>query len=174
MRSTLPSSVHTTSRPCGSRLSTKRALAPGVGLNLILLAVLALADAALPADWRDLRPALYMLIAGGSAAVAYTGIARRMVQGLKFHDRTDLAPWMARWMLRAGAELIADAEVVVHVAGDATLNEVSRQPFYRAHVEIDIDQLEKLQRAIGASVTPAGVESRARAAGPRWRKRAGA
>ncbi|WP_395451295.1 ComF family protein [Aminobacter sp. UC22_36] len=49
------------------------------------------------------------------AAVAYNGIARRMVGGLKFHDRTDLAPWMARWMLRAGAELITDAEVVVPV-----------------------------------------------------------
>jgi len=49
------------------------------------------------------------------AAVAYTGVARRMVQGLKFHDRTDLAPWMARWMLRAGTELVADAEVIVPV-----------------------------------------------------------
>lgn len=49
------------------------------------------------------------------AAVAYSGVARRLVQGLKFHDRTDLAPWMARWMLRAGAELVADAEVVVPV-----------------------------------------------------------
>lgn len=49
------------------------------------------------------------------AAVAYSGVARQMVQGLKFNDRTDLAPWMARWMLRAGAELIADAEVVVPV-----------------------------------------------------------
>lgn len=49
------------------------------------------------------------------AAVAYSGVARRMVQGLKFHDRTDLAPWMARWMLRAGTELVADAEVVVPV-----------------------------------------------------------
>lgn len=48
-----------------------RALAPGLGLNLILLAVLALADAALPADWRDLRPALYMLVTGASAAIAY-------------------------------------------------------------------------------------------------------
>jgi ComF family protein len=38
-----------------------------------------------------------------------------MVQGLKYHDRTDLAPWMARWMLRAGAELLADADVVVPV-----------------------------------------------------------
>ena len=49
------------------------------------------------------------------AAVAYTGVAREMAQGLKFSDRTDLAPWMARWMLRAGAELIADAEVIVPV-----------------------------------------------------------
>lgn len=49
------------------------------------------------------------------AAVSYTGVARPMVQGLKYGDRTDLAPWMARWMLRAGAELIADADVVVPV-----------------------------------------------------------
>lgn len=47
--------------------------------------------------------------------MAYSGVARQMVQGLKFNDRTDLAPWMARWMLRAGAELIADAEIVVPV-----------------------------------------------------------
>lgn len=49
------------------------------------------------------------------AAVAYTGVARRMVQGLKYSDRTDLAPWMARWMLRAGGELLAEADVVVPV-----------------------------------------------------------
>lgn len=49
------------------------------------------------------------------AAVSYAGVAREMVQGLKYSDRTDLAPWMARWMKRAGAELIADAELVVPV-----------------------------------------------------------
>ncbi|RWN22922.1 MAG: ComF family protein [Mesorhizobium sp.] len=49
------------------------------------------------------------------AAVAYSGVARQMVQGLKYQDRTDLAPWMARWMVRAGADLIADADVVVPV-----------------------------------------------------------
>jgi ComF family protein len=49
------------------------------------------------------------------SAVSYTGVARRMAQGLKYNDRTDLAPWMARWMLRAGAELIADADLVVPV-----------------------------------------------------------
>jgi ComF family protein len=49
------------------------------------------------------------------SAVAYTGVARRMAQALKFNDRTDLAPWMALWMLRAGSELIAEADVVVPV-----------------------------------------------------------
>lgn len=49
------------------------------------------------------------------AAVAYTGVARRMAQALKYADRTDLAPWMARWMMRAGVELIADADVIVPV-----------------------------------------------------------
>ena len=33
------------------------------------------------------------------AAAAYSGVARQMVQALKYHDRTDLAPWMARWMM---------------------------------------------------------------------------
>jgi ComF family protein len=37
------------------------------------------------------------------------------VQSLKYGDRTDLAPWMARWMLRAGSELVAEADVVLPV-----------------------------------------------------------
>lgn len=49
------------------------------------------------------------------AAVLYSGVARQMVQGLKYQDRTDLAPWMANWMVRAGAELIAEADLVVPV-----------------------------------------------------------
>ena len=49
------------------------------------------------------------------AAVAYSGVARQMVQRLKYNDGTELAPWMARWMMRAGAEFIADADVVVPV-----------------------------------------------------------
>jgi ComF family protein len=49
------------------------------------------------------------------AAVSYSGVARQMVQGLKYSDRTDLAPWMARWMLRAGSELLPDTDVVVPV-----------------------------------------------------------
>ena len=49
------------------------------------------------------------------SAVAYAGVARQMVQNLKYRDRTDLAPWMAGWMLRAGSELLADCDVVVPV-----------------------------------------------------------
>ncbi|PRD40941.1 amidophosphoribosyltransferase [Phyllobacterium phragmitis] len=49
------------------------------------------------------------------AAVVHDGVPRRMVVGLKYHDQTNLAPWMARWMVRAGGELIADCDVIVPV-----------------------------------------------------------
>ncbi len=49
------------------------------------------------------------------AALAYSGIAKQMTQRLKYGDRTELAPTMARWMARAGHELVADAELIVPV-----------------------------------------------------------
>ncbi len=49
------------------------------------------------------------------AAVAFGGVVRDMVHNLKYHDRTDLAPWMARWMVRAGSELLGDADFIVPV-----------------------------------------------------------
>lgn len=49
------------------------------------------------------------------SAVVYSGVAREAVQALKFSDRTDLAPWMARWMVRAGSDVLADADVIVPV-----------------------------------------------------------
>ena len=49
------------------------------------------------------------------AAVRYDEIARTMVHALKYGDRLDLAPVMARWMARAGTEVLQDAEVVVPV-----------------------------------------------------------
>ena len=39
------------------------------------------------------------------AALVYDGAARTLVTQLKFADRTDLAPWMARWMWRAALDL---------------------------------------------------------------------
>ncbi|MBO0661962.1 ComF family protein [Jiella sp. MQZ9-1] len=47
------------------------------------------------------------------AAVLYDDLAAHLVGALKYGDRTDLVPLMAGWMGRAGAELLADADVVV-------------------------------------------------------------
>jgi ComF family protein len=49
------------------------------------------------------------------AAVRYGGVGRDLVLALKFADRTDLAPMMAGWMVRAGAELIAEADIIAPV-----------------------------------------------------------
>lgn len=49
------------------------------------------------------------------AACIHAGAARQLVTRLKYGDRTDLAPWMARFMARAGAELIDEADVIIPV-----------------------------------------------------------
>lgn len=49
------------------------------------------------------------------AAVRYDDVAKMLVHALKFQDRTDLAPVMGRWMARAGAELLGEADLVVPV-----------------------------------------------------------
>lgn len=45
----------------------------------------------------------------------YRGPARDLVMGLKFSGRVSLAPMMAAWMARAGAELARDADLVAAV-----------------------------------------------------------
>ena len=49
------------------------------------------------------------------SVAAYGDVSRKLVQALKYRDRTDLAPWMAIWMARAGSELLTDAAVIVPV-----------------------------------------------------------
>lgn len=49
------------------------------------------------------------------AAVRYDDVARTLVHALKYHDRTDLAPVMGKWMARAGRELLGEADVLVPV-----------------------------------------------------------
>jgi ComF family protein len=49
------------------------------------------------------------------SAVVYDGPVPDLVQAFKYADRTDLAPMFATWMQRAGAELLADADLVVPV-----------------------------------------------------------
>lgn len=49
------------------------------------------------------------------SAVLHQGAAQRMAVSLKFYDRTDLAPWMAQWLARAGQELLNDCDVIIPV-----------------------------------------------------------
>jgi ComF family protein len=49
------------------------------------------------------------------AAVRYDGIAVDLVHRLKYGDRVDLAPLMGRLMARAGADILAHADVLVPV-----------------------------------------------------------
>jgi ComF family protein len=49
------------------------------------------------------------------AAVRFDDVARTMVHGLKYQDRTDLAPPMGRWMAHTGSELLRDADAIIPV-----------------------------------------------------------
>ena len=49
------------------------------------------------------------------AVAAYDDVARQLVHGLKYLDRLELAAWMAGWMRRAGADLVAEADAIVPV-----------------------------------------------------------
>jgi ComF family protein len=84
------------------------------------------------------------------AAVSYSGVARRMVQGLKYSDRTDLAPWMARWMARAGTELLADADVIVPVP-------LHRRRFLRRRFNQSAELARVLARRSGRPFEPTAL-----------------
>jgi ComF family protein len=49
------------------------------------------------------------------AAARYDGTARLLVHRLKYSDRLDLSGAMGRWMVRAGAEVLAGADLLVPV-----------------------------------------------------------
>ena len=49
------------------------------------------------------------------SSVLYDAFGRSLVSGLKFGDRSDLAPWMAGWMMFAGRELFEKCDAVVPV-----------------------------------------------------------
>ena len=52
------------------------------------------------------------------AAAAYSDVMRELIHNLKYRDRHEGVDLFARWMARAGAELLADADVVVPVPLD--------------------------------------------------------
>ena len=62
------------------------------------------ACAAAPPDYQRAR-----------AAIVYDDASRRLVLAFKHGDRTDAAPAFWRWMVRAGAELLVEADVLVPV-----------------------------------------------------------
>lgn len=47
------------------------------------------------------------------AALIYDDVAQTLVRGLKFFDRTDLAPHMAAWMERAAGDVVDDPRAVI-------------------------------------------------------------
>ncbi|MEL6919451.1 MAG: ComF family protein [Pseudomonadota bacterium] len=49
------------------------------------------------------------------AATVHTGTGRQLVTRLKYHDQLLLAPLMACWMTRAGAPMLADADVIIPI-----------------------------------------------------------
>ncbi|MEM9279641.1 MAG: ComF family protein [Pseudomonadota bacterium] len=49
------------------------------------------------------------------AVLSYDEQARRLVSLIKYSDRTDLVPWISKWMWVAGKQLIDDADVVLPV-----------------------------------------------------------
>lgn len=51
----------------------------------------------------------------GRAAFRYEGTGRRLVLSLKHGDRLDLVPLLAGWMLRAGPDLVAGADLIAPV-----------------------------------------------------------
>jgi ComF family protein len=49
------------------------------------------------------------------AVFRYRGVGRELVISFKHGDRLDAAPTLARWLARAGAELLADCDLIVPV-----------------------------------------------------------
>jgi ComF family protein len=49
------------------------------------------------------------------SVAVFDDTARRLVHGLKYRDQMELAAWIGRWMARAGAELLDEAEVIIPV-----------------------------------------------------------
>lgn len=84
-------------RPYCERLGTPFAHDPGPG---------ALSPAAManPPPFGRLR-----------SVALYGDVSRRLVHALKYEDHLELVRWMSGWMARAGAEIVAEAELLVPI-----------------------------------------------------------
>lgn len=92
---------------------------------------------------------------GRARAVArFDDMARHLVHGLKYGDRTDCAPLMGGWMSRAGAELIADADLIIPVPlyrSRLWLRQYNQSALlagdigHRAHIRVQLDLLRRIR-----------------------------
>ncbi|MFD2236642.1 ComF family protein [Aureimonas populi] len=81
------------------------------------------------------------------AAVIHRDLGARLVSLLKYGDRTDLAPLMAGWMARAGADLLAEAELVVPVP-------LHRGRLFRRRFNQSADLARRVAGAAGLAYRP--------------------
>ncbi len=83
----------------------------------------------------------------GRAAVLYQGIGRRVVLSLKHGDRLDIARPLAGWMLRAGRDVLQDADVIVPVP-------LHWQRFFRRQYNQSAVLAQMLGKLSGRQVVP--------------------
>jgi ComF family protein len=84
-------------RPFCERLGIPFVYDPGPG-------ILSMEAIAAPPSYRRAR-----------AAVRFDEVSRSLIHALKYNDRLDVVPMMARWLNRAGRELLDDADAIVPV-----------------------------------------------------------
>lgn len=85
------------------------------------------------------------------AAARYDGPARALVHALKFNDRLEVADVLARQMARAGADLIADCDVVTPVP-------LHRRRLFSRRFNQSALLAERIARLSGRDYLPAAVE----------------
>ncbi|MGF1611264.1 MAG: ComF family protein [Kiloniellales bacterium] len=107
---------------CGAAIERSGALCPGCWEQVRFIAPPCCAFCGYPFDFEmgpeALCPACTReapLFDRARAVMAYDEASRRLVLGFKHGDRSEGAPAFAGWLARAGAELIAEADLIVPV-----------------------------------------------------------
>lgn len=85
------------------------------------------------------------------AVCVYNEVSRRIVTGLKFKDRTYLAPVMGEWMARSGKVLLTEAEVIIPVP-------LHRYRLLRRHYNQSMLLARTLSDRSGVAVLPLALQ----------------